>query len=149
MQDNIRDLIHQILDNIPFNQHVGIKVGELESHEVSIVFDKKPELIGNPMHEILHGGMISTSLDLVGGLMTMVTMLDENNIQTLEEAVPHIRNLGTIDLRVDYIRPGRGNSFRATAQVLRKGSKIAVARMELHNDSGDLIAVGTGTYLVG
>lgn len=32
---------------------------------------------------------------------------------------------------------------------MRTGNKVAVTRMELNNDSGVLIAVGTGTYLVG
>ncbi|MFM5687316.1 thioesterase family protein, partial [Aeromonas caviae] len=57
--------------------------------------------------------------------------------------------LGTIDLRVDYLRPGRGNEFIATAHIIRAGSKVAVARMELHNEEGTHIAFGTGTYLVG
>ena len=57
--------------------------------------------------------------------------------------------LGTIDLRVDYLRPGRGNEFIATAHIIRAGSKVTVARMELHNEEGTHIAFGTGTYLVG
>ena len=53
--------------------------------------------------------------------------------------------LGTIDLRVDYLRPGRGNEFIATAHIIRAGSKVTVARMELHNEEGTHIAFGTGT----
>ena len=29
--------------------------------------------------------------------------------------------IGTIDLRVDYLRPGRGNHFLATGRVVRRG----------------------------
>jgi hypothetical protein len=47
------------------------------------------------------------------------------------------------------ICPGRGNEFIATAHIIRAGSKVAVARMELHNEEGTHIAFGTGTYLVG
>jgi acyl-coenzyme A thioesterase PaaI-like protein len=32
---------------------------------------------------------------------------------------------------------------------MRTGRKVAVTRMELHNDEGVLVAVGTGTYIVG
>jgi len=32
---------------------------------------------------------------------------------------------------------------------MRTGKKVTVARMELNNDSNRLIAVGTGTYIVG
>ena len=57
--------------------------------------------------------------------------------------------LGTIDLRVDYLRPGAGEYFVATARVLRSGNRIAVIYAELHNDSEELIASATCTYLVG
>ena len=53
------------------------------------------------------------------------------------------------DLRVDYLRPGRGQSFTATAVLLRSGNKVAVVRTELHSEDGTLVAVGTGTYLCG
>jgi acyl-coenzyme A thioesterase PaaI-like protein len=33
--------------------------------------------------------------------------------------------------------------------VLRSGSRVVVTRMEFHNDEGKLVAVGTGTYIVG
>jgi acyl-coenzyme A thioesterase PaaI-like protein len=32
---------------------------------------------------------------------------------------------------------------------MRTGRKVAVTRMELHNDERVLVAVGTGTYIVG
>ncbi|MBU1566427.1 MAG: thioesterase family protein, partial [Proteobacteria bacterium] len=54
-----------------------------------------------------------------------------------------------IDLRVYFLRPGKGNYFVATGTILRKGSKVAVVRTELCNDQKVLIAAGTGTYLVG
>ncbi len=54
-----------------------------------------------------------------------------------------------INLRIDYIRPGKGQHFTATSNILRVGSKIAVSRMELRNEEDVLIAVGTGTYTAG
>ena len=57
--------------------------------------------------------------------------------------------MSTIDMRTDYLRPGRGQEFSATAQVIRSGNKVCVCRMELHNEAGVHIALGTGTYLVG
>jgi uncharacterized protein (TIGR00369 family) len=62
---------------------------------------------------------------------------------------PLIIKGGTIDLRVDYLRPGKGNRFVASGTILRIGKKVAVVRTELRNEQDELIAVGTGTYLVG
>ena len=60
-----------------------------------------------------------------------------------------LSKLSTIDLRTDYLRPGRGEQFVVIGQVIRNGSKVAVARMEMHNELGEHIAFGTGTYMVG
>jgi acyl-coenzyme A thioesterase PaaI-like protein len=46
------------------------------------------------------------------------------------------------------LRPGIGESFVSTGYTLRTGNKVAVARIELINDRDDLIAVGTGSYVV-
>ena len=69
--------------------------------------------------------------------------------QSFEEIAERFAITGTIDLRVDYLRPGLGKHFAATGSILRTGKKVSVTRMELHNDKGILIAVGTGTYVVG
>ena len=74
---------------------------------------------------------------------------DESPINSFEEGSEYFSRLGTVDLRVDYLRPGLGNSFCATSLVVRAGKRIAVSRMELRNDSDTLIAIGTGTYSIG
>ena len=60
-----------------------------------------------------------------------------------------IERVSTVDLRVDYLRPGLGDYFLCKGSVLRMGEKVATIGMELTNDGGELIAVGRGTYLVG
>jgi uncharacterized protein (TIGR00369 family) len=65
------------------------------------------------------------------------------------ELAEKLGKMSTIDIRTDYLRPGRGQQFIATAQVIRSGNKVCVCRMELHNEQGIHIALGTGTYLVG
>jgi uncharacterized protein (TIGR00369 family) len=57
--------------------------------------------------------------------------------------------VATIDLRVDYLRPGRGKHFVASAKVVRLGNRIAVTHMELVNDEGELISTGAAAYVVG
>jgi uncharacterized protein (TIGR00369 family) len=110
-----------------------------------IHLDMREELVGNFHEGILHGGVISASLDVVGGMAAMVTaMLRESS---LEEGLARLRPASTIDLRVDYLRPGSGRQFTARGFTIRAGSRVAVARMEMHNEHEDLLAVGTGTYI--
>jgi uncharacterized protein (TIGR00369 family) len=99
--------------------------------------------------ETLHGGVISSVLDATGGLSVSVSLLEKLQGEPVEEFEKRMAHIGTIDLRVDYLRPGRGKTFRAVSAIMRTGKKVAVTRMELHNDESVLIAVGTGTYIVG
>lgn len=63
--------------------------------------------------------------------------------EALEARLERFGMVSTIDVRVDFLSPGIGKWFVATAYVLRTGNKIAATRVGLHNDQNDLIAVGT------
>lgn len=131
---------------IPFNQTINVKFVSAEPVQISI--ENRPELVGNSLRQILHGGVIATLLDVVGGLAIMKEILDTVEFQDQAEMVEKVARSGTIDLRVDYIRPGKGDAFFATGKIIRHGKRVSVARMELVNDEGVLIALGTGTYVV-
>jgi len=131
-------------DHIAFNKLLGLKVESFDLEAPRLRFDMRPELVGNPARQILHGGVISATLDVAGGFAIMLALAaDMTGIPT------SFPNMGTIDLRVDYLRPGRGKYFVATARIVRKGKRIAVTHMELHNDTGELIATGGGAYVLG
>ena len=83
------------------------------------------------------------------GLTALAAILGERRDQTAEALGERFSRFGTIDLRVDYLRPGAGVRFRATGVPLRVGKRVAVTRMELVNEEQTLIAVGTGTYITG
>ncbi len=136
-------------EKIPFNQHIGLQVETLSVDFVSIRFAMREELIGNAVHGILHGGVISSVLDATGGLAAAASILEKMQGRSPEEIAARIARIGTIDLRVDFLRPGRGDSFHARGTIMRSGNKVAVTRTEFFNNKEILIAVGTGTYIVG
>ena len=141
----VRAMLKRVMEeHVAFNKVLGLKVESFDALAPKLRFDMRPELVGNPMRQILHGGVISAVLDVAGGFAIMLSLASEKEITPA--AFP---NMGTIDLRVDYLRPGRGKHFIATARIVRKGSRIAVIHMELHNDAGELIATGGGAYVVG
>ena len=135
--------------NVPFHNVIGFKFDELTKDGCKISFKNKPELIGNFIQKILHGGVTATALDVVGGAMAAVGMMRKYTEADEQELGKKLARIGTIDLRIDYLRPGRGESFYAKARLLRSGSKVAVVRMELHDQDEVLIALGTGTYMMG
>ena len=141
----VQAVLKRVMEHhIPFNKHLGLKVESFDPGAPKLGFDMRPELVGNPMRQILHGGVISAVLDVAGGFAIMLSLASDADV-----TVAKFPNIGTIDLRVDYLRPGRGKHFVATARIVRKGSRIAVTHMELHNDEGKLIATGSAAYVVG
>ena len=134
---------------VPFNRILGFDIGLQKDGTAKLSFQMRDDLVGNFLRGILHGGVISSSLDVVGGLVAFVAFLGQNPAQSFDGGLDRFSKLGTVDLRIDFLRPGLGGSFVATGSILRAGRRIAVARMQLHNDDGTLIAVGTGTYSIG
>ncbi|WP_372874834.1 thioesterase family protein [Pseudomonas sp.] len=149
LSEELQQAVSGFFQRIPFNRMLGIQLGEMSTQRVTMHLPMKPELIGNFVHGILHGGVISSLLDVVGGAMALIGAFDKHQHLPSTERMTRLSKLGTIDLRIDYLRPGRGQHFTASAVLLRSGNKVAVVRSELHSDDGTLIAVGTGTYLCG
>jgi uncharacterized protein (TIGR00369 family) len=142
-------LLSAFEEKMPFNKLLGLKILSLHLDEVKLRIDMRDDLIGNFVHGILHGGVIAAILDTAGGMIAIANTFQRKEHLTESERMMGIDKTSTIDLRVDFLRPGRGLYFIATSSVLRSGRKVTVTRMELHNDADILIAVGTGCYLVG
>jgi uncharacterized protein (TIGR00369 family) len=136
-------------EQLPFNRVLGLVVRSLGEKQVQVAIPMQACLVGNPRYGILHGGVISAVVDAAGGLAVTAGILNQLVGQPMDQIARRISRISTIDLRVDYLRPGKGTEFLATGVIMRTGSKVAVTRMELHSDAGVLIAVGTGTYIVG
>jgi uncharacterized protein (TIGR00369 family) len=147
--DEILEIIHDlIIEKIPFNKVLGLTVESLNLDQASVRLPMRQELIGNFIRGSLHGGVISTTLDFMGGLVAFLSVLKTMQGQSVQAMAERFAKIGTIDMRIDYLRPGLGDYFIATGYVLRTGNKVAVTRMELHNNERQLIAVGTGAYTV-
>jgi uncharacterized protein (TIGR00369 family) len=104
--------------------------------------------VGHFSFNRIHGGVISAGLDAMGGLAVMAAIgarhMDEPPAQRLQR----FSKLGTIDLRIDYLRPGISERFELRAEVMRLGSRVASTRMEFLGSDGRLMSTGAGAYIV-
>ncbi len=133
---------------ISFNELIGFKIDRFAPEPVCISFDMRPELVGHYLYGRLHGGVISSVLDVVGGLAVMVGIANFHASESSDEIMARFSQLATLDMRVDYLRQGIGNAFSAEASVVRLGGRVAVCSMKLHNEEGTLISTGNATYMV-
>ncbi|NLT24386.1 MAG: thioesterase family protein [Syntrophorhabdus sp.] len=143
----LRVINEMFSEKIPFNRLLGLSIESMGPEGVTVSFRMRGELMGHRKRRMVHGGVISSVIDVTGGLVAFMGA-QERMDKTLEAKLERFGRVSTIDLRVDFLRPGTGMTFTATARTLRTGNKVAVTRTELTNDTGELIAVGTGSYIV-
>ncbi len=145
----LRMLTYVYDEKMPFNRYLGIRVDSLTLDKVVVRTDMEDDLVGNYEQKILHGGVISSVIDLTGGIIAQANAISKMKGITVGEMAKNFSMMSTINMRVDYLRPGQGDYFLCEGTVVRTGNKVSVTRMEFLNDSGQLIAVGTGSYMVG
>ena len=131
---------------IVFNQVLGLKITSIKPDRVAARIAMRHELVGSPNR--LHGGVISASLDAMGGLAVMAAIGARHMDEAPAQRLHRFGKLGTIDLRIDYLRPGIGEHFELHAEVLRLGSRVATTRMEFLGTDGKLLSTGAGAYIV-
>ncbi len=133
---------------ITFNQTLGLKVLSLVPGDVRMSFEMRPALVGNFSNGRLHGGVTSAALDSIGGLAVMVAIADQHPGDTALQALNRFTRMGTIDLRVDYLRQGLSERFVASAELMRLGGRVATTQMRLSAADGTLVATGAAAYIV-
>jgi len=144
----IAALTEMFEEKIVFNRVLGLKIARLAPGGVTGRIAMKPELVGHFSHNRVHGGVISAGLDAIGGLAVMAAIgarhFDEPPLQRLHR----FAKLGTIDLRVDYLRPAVTDHLDLQAEVLRLGSRVASVRMECRSATGELLSTGAAAYII-
>jgi uncharacterized protein (TIGR00369 family) len=131
--------LRQVMEElIPFNRVLGVRVVEIDRGHVRMEIAFREELIGDPVRRAVHGGVISALADTAGGCAVW-SALDE----------PTAR-VSTIDIRIDYLRPGRPETLVAEGNVVRAGRRVGVADIRLFHPSApaESIATGKGVYNV-
>lgn len=142
--DELACQLCQAFNHSPFLQHNAMQMLYVDE-QLRCELNSQPFLVGNVAFNILHGGVAATMLDSIGGLEGMLEIYRRNE-GSFAEQVKKVGRLATVDIRIDYLSPGRGKVFVATAEVIRMGRKGHTARMILENEQGKKIAAGTAAY---
>lgn len=135
---NVDLLRHWMEDLIAYNKHLGVKLVSAEGGRARLEVPFRPEFVGDPQRPALHGGVLSALADAAGGAALLAGLADDR------------ARLSTIDLRIDYLRPGRLETLVAEATIVRLGNRVGVADVRLFHPSAEAetIATGKGVYNV-
>lgn len=135
-------------EKIVFNQTLGLKLIKVTPEGVEARIGMRPDLVGHFAYNRIHGGVISAVLDAIGSAAVMAALAAKHMDEPPAKRLERFAKLGTIDLRVDYLRPGIGEHFGITANALRVGSRVGSARMEFWGPDGSLMSTGAAAYIV-
>jgi len=126
------DELRQIMPHMPFNDLLGLEVKEIHPDGITIECPIRPEL-WNGMG-VVHGGVTAALADAAVGIALMQKHGGEQPATTVE-------------LKVNYLRPAGKGSLLARSHLLKTGLSLAVARVDVHDSAGNLIATALITYM--
>lgn len=116
--------------NAPYHQWLGLQVLEVGEGTIELSATWREEWVVNVEGGYTHGGILAALVDLTA---------DWALVSLAGKGVP------TIDLRVDYHRPAKGD-LRASGKVIKFGKQFSVAEGRLFDTEGNLVASGRGVY---
>ena len=115
-----------------FTQLVGTELSSAEEGRAEVSLRAEERHL-NPSGTV-HGGVISTLID--------VSMAEALNTMVEEGEQPF-----TIQITVNYMKPGKPGTLTSTAEVRKGGERITIVEAEVvQEDDGEVIALATGTY---
>jgi acyl-CoA thioesterase len=119
-----------------FNRHAGLLLESAGPGWARMRLDLRPDVM-NPFGAV-HGGAIAALIDSAAGTAIAASMAAEGD-----------RIRGTIDMQVHFLERGRGDALIAEGRVVRTGTAIAVAQVDVRDRDGALVAMGTATFRLG
>lgn len=123
-----------VLDQQPLSRHLGTELVSFEEGSAVLGLAIHAEFL--QQHGFVHGGIISYLMD---------------NAITFAGGSVLGANVVTVEFKINYIRPARGQRLVAKAVVEGSGTKLAVCRCEVVSLDGEKesrCAVGQGTIAV-
>lgn len=139
MTDTVKNIfINALENNIPMVKFIGVKVLEIDDGYIKLLFPYREEFIGDPRSKRLHGGYLATALDSAGGAAAMTYMTSRHD------------DVATIDMRIDYLRPGKAKEIIAIGEVISRRRRTIVSEMKIYHpdDEDKIIAIGRGVFSI-
>lgn len=132
LTDAERRHIERVFESIPFARLLGIELVEIERGKAVLRLAARDELRRNG--GVLHGGVTASLIDTAAAFVIM-TLLSPDQTTT------------TIDLTVHYLRPLIKGRATAHARIVREGSRIIIAAVDVFDEEETLAATALTTYI--
>lgn len=136
MSEAAAQQLEAFLQRVPYIRFLGMRA-ELAGDEMTAILPFQPHLVGNTMIPALHGGVIGAFLE--------ATALAQLSVVQGSAKVHK-----TIDVTIEYLRPGRAMTTYARADLRKVGRRIANVHVEAWQEARDHpVAALRGHFLLG
>ncbi|MBH74971.1 MAG: hypothetical protein CL896_04170 [Dehalococcoidia bacterium] len=117
----------------PFAKFLNIQVDEVREGwaELSMRIEEK---------HTHHRGAVQ------GGLV--VTLADAALAIALKTVIEPTDETATVEIKLNFIRPGLGSKLKSQASLRHKGKRFLVGDMTVLDDNDKVVAIGMGTFVV-
>jgi uncharacterized protein (TIGR00369 family) len=116
MSEAAAQQLQAFLQRVPYVRFLGMRA-ELAGDEMTAILPFSQHLVGNTMIPALHGGVIGAFLEMTALAQLSVTQ---------GSAKVH----KTIDVTIEYLRPGRAMTTYARAELRKVGRRVANVHVE-------------------
>lgn len=125
------ELTRVLWDREPVLRRIGYRLVRLEPGYAEAVFEHTED--ARRTGGILHGGVVMLALDETMGMAVLTTNDGRDQV--------------TVELKVNFLEPGRAGPYAVVGRVVRRGRTLAVAEGEVRE--GDrLLARALGTWYI-
>lgn len=126
-------ILMELLRKDSFWSFMGMEPVRVTPTEAELKISLKPHHFQT--FKVVHGGVFASIIDAAVGAMVVAQMTEE-------------QKMATIELKVNYLKPGLGGDITAKAKRIGNSKRVVVGEVEVVNNEGELLALGIATYLV-
>lgn len=122
-----------LMNEMPFTSRLGVEIIEAADGHARATLEMEDWHSSSHVGQVAHGGVTYSLADTAGG----AAVISLNDPPT-----------PTVDMRIDYLSPARTDLY-ASAEVIRHGSNLSMASVEVEDAEGEQVATAQGTYKSG
>ena len=133
----VYSILSQHYFKLPHCQAIGLRFEHATHRSQTLSIDWRSDLLGDQDTQVLHGGAITT-------------LVDVSSATAVAAQLPDFETLATLDMRIDYLHAATPHlRVFATSDCYRLSGQVAFVRTVCYHedDIDNPIALGTATFM--
>lgn len=127
------DVLREEANASPYYRLLGMEVEEASPTHARVIMRRQEGLL--QFQDAIHGGAIFSVADAAVAIASLIGVAEGTHALTIEG-------------KLNYTAPARGEVVTAEATIAQRGRKIVVGEVRVTDEDGTLVATGIMTYML-